>query len=41
MSENSLVRFYHELRRRKVIRVAIVYAFVAWLLIEVASVVFP
>ncbi len=41
MAENSLFRFYHELRRRKVIRVAIVYAFVAWLLIEVASVVFP
>ncbi len=41
MSENSLVRFYHELRRRKVIRVAIVYAFVSWALVEVASVVFP
>ncbi|TDJ11424.1 MAG: hypothetical protein E2O64_03495 [Gammaproteobacteria bacterium] len=41
MPEIPLVRFYRELRRRKVIRVAIVYAFVAWLLIEVASVVFP
>lgn len=41
MAETPLVRFYRELRRRKVIRVAIVYAFVAWLLIEVASVVFP
>ncbi len=41
MAETSLVRFYRELRRRKVIRVAIVYAFVAWALVEVASVVFP
>ena len=41
MSENPPVRFYHELKRRKVIRVAIVYMVVAWLLIEIASVVFP
>lgn len=41
MAEASLVRFYRELRRRKVIRVALVYLIVAWALIEVASVVFP
>jgi multisubunit Na+/H+ antiporter MnhC subunit len=29
------------LKRRKVIRIAIVYAVVAWLLVEVASVLFP
>ena len=36
-----LNRFYQELKRRKVIRVAIVYAAVAWLMVEIASVVFP
>ena len=41
MAEGSLVRFYHELKRRKVIRVAIVYAVVAWLVVEIASVMFP
>ena len=41
MAETSLVRFYRELRRRKVIRVALVYLIVAWALVEVASVVFP
>jgi adenylate cyclase len=41
MTDTPLARFYRELRRRKVIRVAIVYALVAWVLVEVASVVFP
>ena len=30
-----------ELRRRNVVKVAVAYAIVAWLLIEVASTVFP
>ena len=34
-------RFYRELRRRKVIRVAIFYIVASWAAIEVASVVFP
>jgi adenylate cyclase len=38
---NPIVRLWSELRRRKVIRVAIAYAIVAWVLIEVSSVVFP
>jgi adenylate cyclase len=33
--------FFEELRRRNVFRVAMAYAFVAWLLIEVADTVFP
>lgn len=34
-------RHYGELRRRKVVRVALVYLVAAWVAIEVASVVFP
>lgn len=34
-------RFYRELRRRKVIRVAALYIVAAWVAIEVASVIFP
>lgn len=41
MTEGRLVRFYRELKRRKVMRVAVVYAVVAWLLVEVASVILP
>ena len=41
MNESRLSRFYRELKRRKVIRVALTYAIVAWLLVEIASVVFP
>lgn len=41
MAQSPLVRFYQELKRRKVIRVAIVYALVAWVIVEVASVMFP
>ncbi len=33
--------FFKELRRRNVIRVAIAYAIVGWLLVEVASVIIP
>jgi len=41
MSESPLVRFYRELKQRKVIRVAIAYVIVAWVVVEVASVMFP
>lgn len=41
MSQSPVVGFYHELKRRKVIRVAIVYAVVAWVIVEIASVMFP
>ncbi|NOR18747.1 MAG: hypothetical protein GQ538_01495 [Xanthomonadales bacterium] len=41
MTDSSFKRFYSELKRRKVIRVAVVYAVVAWLIVEVASVLFP
>lgn len=37
---SSIRRFYAELRRRKVIRVAIVYAAIAWLLLQFAEVTF-
>lgn len=41
MKQSPLTRFYRELNRRKVIRVAIVYIVVAWVIVEVASVMFP
>jgi adenylate cyclase len=41
MADNPLLQFYRELKRRKVIRVAIAYLVVAWLLVEIASVLFP
>ena len=41
MSSSPISRFYQELKRRKVIRVAVVYALVAWVVVEVASVMFP
>jgi len=41
MAQSPLTRFYQELKRRKVIRVAVVYGVVAWLIVEVASVMFP
>lgn len=41
MMQTSITQFYRELKRRKVIRVAIVYVVVAWLVVEVASVMFP
>ncbi|MEO7149547.1 MAG: tetratricopeptide repeat protein [Rhodanobacteraceae bacterium] len=40
-SETSLLNFFAELRRRRVIRVAIVYAIVGWIIIEVASTMLP
>ena len=36
-----LSNFYKELKRRKVIRVAVVYVVMAWVVVEVASVMFP
>ena len=36
----GLVKFWQELRRRKVVRVAIAYAAVGWLIVEVASATF-
>src|SRR5512146_3238200 len=33
--------FFHELRRRHVVRVAIVYAVTAWVLLQLSSIVFP
>src|SRR5213595_3982636 len=38
---SSKPSFFSELRRRNVFRVALTYAVVAWLLIEIASVVLP
>jgi adenylate cyclase len=38
---SSLHRFFVELRRRRVIRVAIVYAVAGWVIVEVASTVLP
>jgi len=41
MADNWVNNFLEELRRRKVIRVAVVYLVAAWVAVEVASVVFP
>lgn len=41
MKKQSPSSFYQELKRRHVIRVAVTYAAVAWILVEVASVFFP
>ena len=41
MTQSPLTRFYQELKRRKVIRVAVVYGVVAWLIVEITSVMFP
>src|SRR6266513_3380355 len=38
---NTKPSFFSELRRRNVFRVALTYAVVAWLMIEIASVVLP
>ncbi|MGB5623522.1 MAG: hypothetical protein WBN65_13600 [Gammaproteobacteria bacterium] len=40
-SNSTFARTFADLRRRRVFRVAATYAVVAWLVIEVASVVFP
>ena len=37
----NLKRFFDELKRRNVYRVAVAYAVVAWLLIQLASILFP
>jgi hypothetical protein len=36
-----LKRTWRELRRRKVVRVAVSYALIAWIVLQVAGVVFP
>lgn len=41
MSQSPLRSFFAELRRRRVVRVAVAYAAVGWVLIEVASTVAP
>lgn len=41
MSESKLKTLWAELRRRKVIRAALVYVVVAWVVLEAASVIFP
>ncbi len=41
MAQSRITRFYKELKRRKVIRVAVVYTVVSWVIIEISSVVFP
>ncbi|MGB5621241.1 MAG: FHA domain-containing protein, partial [Gammaproteobacteria bacterium] len=41
MAGSGLKTFFSELRRRKVIRAAVVYVIVAWIVVEVSSVVFP
>ncbi|HSM69053.1 MAG TPA: tetratricopeptide repeat protein [Xanthomonadales bacterium] len=38
---NWVSNFWQELKRRKVVRVAIGYALVAWVLVEISSVLFP
>lgn len=38
---NPVTRFWHELQRRKVIRVAIAYGIIGWVIIEVSSVILP
>jgi adenylate cyclase len=40
-TSSPVVRFLSELRRRRVIRVAVVYAVAGWIVIEVASTMFP
>jgi adenylate cyclase len=41
MTASVFTRFYQELKRRKVIRVMLVYPVVAWVVVEIASVMFP
>lgn len=41
MPESRVKRFYGELKRRKVIRVAVAYVIASWIIVEVASVMFP
>ena len=41
MAGSALTRLLAELRRRRVVRVAIVYAIAGWLVIQVAATVLP
>jgi adenylate cyclase len=41
MADKSIGHFFRELKRRKVIRVAVAYVIVAWIVVEVASTIFP
>ena len=41
MGKSPITRFYSELKRRKVLRVGAVYAVVSWVVVEIASVMFP
>ncbi len=41
MNQDAIRQFFFQLRRRKVIRVAVAYAVIAWVLIEVSSVILP
>ncbi|MDX1459792.1 MAG: hypothetical protein R3348_01935, partial [Xanthomonadales bacterium] len=38
---DRLIQFFNELRRRKVVRVFVAYVLVAWVVLQVADVVFP
>ena len=38
---SGLGKFWQELRRRKVVRVAVVYAIIGWLVIQIAATTFP
>ena len=40
-TNHLMTGFFEELKRRKVYRVAVAYAIVAWLLIQAASILFP
>jgi hypothetical protein len=37
----AMKRFFAELKRRNVYKIAVAYAIVAWLLIQAASILFP
>jgi len=41
VADSRLTNFWSELRRRKVVRAAVVYLIVAWVVVEVASVMLP
>lgn len=41
VATNAVSNFFHELRRRHVVRIAVAYAVVAWVLLQVAAIVLP
>ena len=41
MGKRAVASVWRELKRRNVVKVAVAYAIVGWLLIEIASTVFP